>query len=380
MSRFTRREFLQTTSAGVAALSLPGTLDAAPSPVAPPKLAVISGSPEERGRKYGQFFQKSIHAFFENEIEKAFIGQPSTREEMADYARRCGDVVERQLPEIHAELTGMAAGSGLSVDQLVLLSAHEELWHRGVLPAHEHCTAVAVGPPDTRDGRTYVGQTWDWMKSVAGLSGAILWQRDEGPSLLAYGYPGLWVGAGLNSSGLALCWTSASDDQRTPRVGVPSYLYLANLLYQPSLDAVLDEAKRVTHAGWFTFVMADGEGRLLNVEGSPRELACEEHSGTLARVLYGSRQMTMNKDGSERLKVHARCRHTESILAGARGKIDGKFLQEVFADPALGICQGAGTIDMMVFDLTGRRAWLSRGADYGVDWKAFAFAEALSAP
>lgn len=367
-----RREFLQAAAAG-ALLLQSGSLRSAPNEIAPHTLTVISGSPAERGRKYGQLFQKPIAAFLEKDIETAFVGKPSTRDQMRDYSRRCADVVEKQLPEIFAELTGIASGSGQKLEDLVLVSAHEELWHKGVLPAQQHCTAVAAGPPATKDGHTYVGQTWDWMQSVAGLSQMLLWKRTEGPSLLAYAYPGLWVGAGLNSAGIAHTWTSASDDQKSPRVGVPSYLYLANLLYQPSIDAVISEAKRVTHAGWFTFVMADGKGRLLNVEGSPSELAVEEHQGTLARVLYASKQMTTTASGEVRRQPHARCVSTQALLEKSRGQIDAAFLKDAFSDPAHGICVGSHTIDMMIYDTTDKKAYLSRGPHYGIEWKEFSF-------
>src|SRR5262249_1707106 len=151
----------------------------------------------------------------------------------------------------------------------------------------------------------YVGQTWDWMTSVAGLSSVVLWKRPEGPDLLGYGYPGLWCGAGLNTAGIALCWTSAGSGPG-PRVGVPSYALLTHLLYQDSLAAVAAEAKRSAQAGWFTFVLADGDGNLLNIEGSPTEVVTEKHRGRLARVGYGSRAMTRTAEGAEP-KTHARC-------------------------------------------------------------------------
>ena len=122
---------------------------------------------------------------------------------------RCAKVIGTECPVIADELEGMAEGSGLRLEEHVLLTLHEELYHRGVLPPVSHCTAVAVGKPETRDGIAYVGQTWDWMPSVAGMSTMLEWRRSDGPSVLAYAFPGLWVGAGLNANGLALCWTSA---------------------------------------------------------------------------------------------------------------------------------------------------------------------------
>src|SRR5262249_35029707 len=182
-------------------------------------------------------------------------------------------------PLIFDELEGMAEGTGLPPEQLVLITLHEELWRRGVLPAADHCTAVAVGPAEGQRGDTFVGQTWDWMASVAGLSRVLHWRRPEGRSLLAYGYPGLWVGAGLSAAGVALVWTSAGSG--SPGVGIPSYVLLTQMLYQDSLTAALAEAKRAKPAGYFTFVLGDGDGRLANVEGAPGKVVVEGGRGPL---------------------------------------------------------------------------------------------------
>ena len=57
--------------------------------------------------------------------------------------------------------------------------------------------------------------------------------------MLAYGFPGMAMGAGLNSDGIALCWTSANLDKKpkqSPRVGVPSYMLIAHLLAQSDVE------------------------------------------------------------------------------------------------------------------------------------------------
>lgn len=286
-----RRAFLQTALAGSAAAFLARPVFGAPkqeAKAAPFTLSTISGKPRERGRTYGKQFAEGIETFLDREIYTAFTDRPSSREQMLRYAGACLKEVQAFSPPLAEEVEGIAEGAGKRAEELVLMSLHEELYHRSPLPMPGHCTAVAAGPPDTADGHTYVGQTWDWMASVAGMSSAVLLKREEGPSLLAYGFPGLWVGAGMNSAGLALCWTSAAlgDGKQGmgPRVGIPSYLLLTHLLYQESLPDAIAEAKRAKQAGWFTFVMADGKGNLANIEGSPEKLAVETHSGRLARI------------------------------------------------------------------------------------------------
>jgi hypothetical protein len=370
----TRRTFLRLAACGAASAAWPVGASAAERKAAPvPAKRVIAGKPRDRGRAYGTAFKDGIAHFLEKEIYGSFVGKPSPKDRMLRYAVACGAVVREVCPVVFQELEGVADGSGRELDEVLLITLHEELYHRGALPKVPHCTAVAVGPPDTA-GPTFVGQTWDWMESVAGMSSVVEWRTGDGPAVLAYGFPGLWAGAGLNSNGVALCWTSADLGNHAlgARVGVPSYALIAHLLYQNDLDAALKEVARDRHAGWFAFVLADGEGRIAAVEGSPKGVHVERTAGHAFRVGFASRQMTGTPDGKP-VALHPRCVKMAEHVKSAGGKVDRAAMQDYFAKPANGISVGPATIDMMVFDCTARTAHLSRGPSYGTDWKEFGF-------
>lgn len=212
------------------------------------------------------------------------------------------------------------------------------------------------------------------MQTVAAKSRVIEWRRAEGVSVLAYGFPGMPMGAGVSSAGIALSWTSAGlgDKSQSPRVGIPSYVLIAHLLAQKDLDSVIREARKSKHAGWFTFVMADGNGRLVNIEGSPERVVVEQPKDRLARVLYGSREMAPVQPGGQ-VKLHPRCQTMYDLLHDSRGRNDLGRLQAYFADPVYKINVGQGTIDMMVFDTTARAAYVSRGSSYKLSWREFVF-------
>ncbi|MBA4062342.1 MAG: hypothetical protein C0501_01290 [Isosphaera sp.] len=343
---------------------------------------VIAGRPRERGAAYGKLFKDGIARFLDREIY-AVANKSVSKAEMLRYAGACGKVVAEACPVVHEELGGVAEGSGLTFEEVVLVTLHEELSRGEVLPKVPHCTAVGVGPPDAAGRQTLVGQTWDWMETVAGLSSVVEWRTGSGPDVLAYGFPGLWAGAGLNSAGVALCWTSAGFEYYKPtggkptggvRVGVPSYALIAHLLYQESLDAVAEEVARDRHAGWFTFVLGDATGRLLSVEGSPKRVRAEWAKGRLVRIDFGTRALTDTPAGSP-VPRHPRCRVTDDHLAAAAGKVDAARLRTLFADPGCGVSVGRPTIDLMVFDCAARVAHLSRGPRYGVDWREYTFGD-----
>ncbi|MBI5396026.1 MAG: hypothetical protein HZA91_12085 [Verrucomicrobia bacterium] len=382
-----RRQFLKRTAGCGVAMGDFGTmgwaLAAAPEaeelPVAPDHvLTVFSGKPRERGRRYGKHFAEGISRFVEEEIFKKFVTPKTSRDDLLRYAGQCFREVGAFSPEVAEELGGIAEGAGLRLEEVVLLVLHEEVYHRGDLPAVAHCTAMAAGPPDTRDGNAYVGQSWDWMKSAFGLSSMTLWKRNEGPSVLAYSYPGLWVSAGLNSAGIALCWTSAALNITGPRVGIPTYALIAHLLYQTSLKDAADEARRAKRAGWFSLALADGDGQLASIEGSPDDLAVEYGRGHLARVYYGTARMNRTPPGQP-VPRHPQCQRMCALLAEGKGRLDAAMVRGFFGDHQTPICKhltpkrGGGSLDVMVFNTTRREAYITRGPACRDHWKTFRF-------
>src|SRR5262249_42718307 len=180
-----------------------------------------------------------------------------------------------------------------------------------------------------------------------------LWKRPEGPDVLAYAYPGLWVSAGMNSKGLALCWVTGPGYGAGPRVGVPAYMMVAHLLYQDSLDKALAEIRRDKHAGTFRFVLADAKGRQAIVSCSPAKT-----------------DITLKEDLSDptgRLGKH---------LTASKGKLDLVALQTSLKRVCGGkIGSQVFTVDGMLFNTTQREAYFTRGPDLSGKWKRFTFDE-----
>lgn len=380
--RVGRRQFLGAAAGGSCALmGLGRAWGAERAPLSQrPKasdhsLIVISGTPRERGRSYGRRFAADIRQFLDKEILAAFSSPKAKREQMLRYAAACLPAIRRLSPTITEEMEGMAEGTGLRLEEIVLISLHEELWHRGEIPAGEHCTATAVGPPVTADGNTYVALSWDWFVQLYGRSQMLIWDRTEGPSVLSYSYPGLWIGAGVNSAGIALAWTSIGGI-KTPKlsVGVPSYVLIAHLLYQPTLEAVEQEARRAGQAGWFTFVLADSSGQLLNLESSPEKLAVERDRGSLIRVYYGTREMTGTPPGKP-VPRHPQCRRMMDLVEASKGKITLSTVQGFYGDHQSTICKHFGTLDAMVFNAKRREAHVTRGPGCLGRWQRFSLAK-----
>ena len=333
----TRRDFLRTTAGG---LALATGLRAQDAPRLEHTLSVIEGTPRERGRAYGQRFKASITRFLEREIYAAFDGKPNQKELLLRYGGACSRKIKDYAPLVMDEMEGMAEGAGLRLEEIVLVTNHEELWHRGAIKAVDHCTVFGAAPPDTADGETYVAQTWDWMESVYGLSSMLLWKRAEGPSVLAYAYPGLWTGAGVNSEGVSLCWHSGSGDGKEPAVGIPAYVLIAQMLYQPTLKGALEELRRATQAGWFVFLLGDAQGSLATVRGTPKKVDIRPDA-----VANGGRRRAQ---GDAKVDLAAMQAHCPTVKVKT-------------------------TIDAMVFSSVRKEAHVTRRAGGATPWLRFGF-------
>jgi hypothetical protein len=120
--------------------------------------------------------------------------------------------------------------------------------------------------------------------------------------------------------------------------------------------------------------MGDKSGRLLSIEGSPNKIHTEYVKGALVRIGFGTRALT-NTPTDKPVPLNPRCQKAYDHIAAASGEVDVAKLQNIFADPKCEISVGKATIDLMVYDCTARKAYLSRGPSYGVGWREFAFGD-----
>lgn len=372
-----RREMLRTLAVSAAApwMNLSRGMAADESSPFPP-LLTISGSPAERGRTYALRFRQEIEAFLDREIWEAFTNRPASRQEMLAYGEACQPEIRRYCPEVLEEIEGVARAIERPVAEVVLLHAHEELTHNPTLKPNGHCTGLGITKPYTADEKTFLCQTWDWMPSAFGRSRMLLWQRGNGPSVLAYGFPGLPIGAGVNSEGIAFVWNSANSPEGRIRTGIPSYTLLTHLLYQPTLDDIVAESRRARNAGLFTFMFANAQGRMVSIEGDGNRIVVEEVSGgAFARHCnLGTRAFTKTPPGLKTPIPDGRCRKIFDLATTTQHPIRIRDLQRFLADPKLGIDHGTLTIDLMIFDCQQKTATISRGQHYGVHWSTVGFA------
>mgnify|MGYP002624895903 FL=1 len=220
-------------------------------------LHTLSGAARDCGRAYGEMFREAMLGFCVQEV------RPDTKR--LAYARRCWKHVEHDAPASARLMRGMAEGSTLSIEQITLISLHEEIVHQ------PHCTAFAATGSATRDGDTLVAMNWDWAANLYPWASLLRLDVAGSPRVLTYQFPGLWAGAGINEHGLSFMWTGSGYQPRlAPITGMPTYVIIAEMLRRKTVPAVLKFLDGIRHAGSFIFFLGDAAGRIAVVEFIPR--------------------------------------------------------------------------------------------------------------
>lgn len=329
------------------------------------ELVTLSGTTKNVGAQYGEHFRQKLNGFLTQEV-------PPNKKRI-DYAKACWRVLCKQAPGSSEFITGISAGSGLSIEEVTLLSLHEEIVHQ------THCTAFAATGAGTRNGGALVGQNWDWKSWRFPWPGLLRLKIKGAPRLLTYHYPGLWASLGINQHGLTLMWTGGGyAPSLRPIVGVPTYALIYDLLLRKNVNEALDYLQSVQHAGCFLFFLGDKEGRIAVVEGIPGKIAIEQGSNYLSRSNHFECP-TIIKASHQKLSP---TQNANNIL---RGKLAAKFIQN--AGKANGISDFKShltrnkdiyrfskehmTIDSFVADCRARVLHVARGGIRPGPWRAY---------
>jgi isopenicillin-N N-acyltransferase like protein len=258
----------------------------------------LEGGPEEQGAEHGRILRAQIArnvAIYERRFAvEAGLDAAVVRRRATAYM----DSIAARSPSFAAGLRGLAAGSGEDLERIVALNVRYEILYDGF--AHPPggggstaggnaggnaggrssgdtvggrtsggCTAVAVPPARSRDGRLILGQNWDWIPDVAG---AVLRTREpDGTTTLSYTEAGILGGKiGMNSHGIALAINGLiSVDDDWSRLGPPFHQRCWEILRSKNLDEASRAALATPRSCSANYMIAFLPARIVNIETAP---------------------------------------------------------------------------------------------------------------
>jgi isopenicillin-N N-acyltransferase-like protein len=240
----------------------------------------VEGEPYDQGRQHGLALRDQVGHNLEVYYDRfQREGQLAPAEARARAAR--------YLPLLEGgpyfdALIGMAAGSGHSLIDLLVLNVRYELlyYQYGVCGVRgpDGCTSFAVRPQGSANGHLLLGQNWDWIPQVRG---AVLHTVEpDGLETLGFTEAGI-VGSkiGLNSVGLGLAINgllSSADDWS--RLELPFHVRCYEILRRRSLPEAIGLVAAGKRACSANFLLAQTPDQAVDIESAPdtvRELQPE---------------------------------------------------------------------------------------------------------
>jgi isopenicillin-N N-acyltransferase like protein len=243
-------------------------------------LIELHGTPEARGRLYGQQAAERIHrsiGHYAAQLAASGHGAARVRGWARDFVPR----IEAFEPAFVAEMRGIAQGANVPFEDIVLINARTEVLQLGKRspatdvpsPAEDPdgCTGVVLLPGVTQDGLLVHAQNWDW-KSECAETGVVLRIREEhGPDILTFVEAGGLARAGLNEAGIAVTANYLESDRDYRELGMPLALLRRKFLQSEHLALAMQTAYATQKSGSNNIILSHADGMALNFECAPDE-------------------------------------------------------------------------------------------------------------
>lgn len=328
-------------------------------------VARAAGGPIERGATVGETFAGPIARSLD--FYGGFLGRRGITG--ADVPRLLGpyrDAAASALPDLVAEIDGMAEGSGAPWWALFASNAFEELEPMLSLPAPaERCTAFAFTGPEG----TILAHNELWYAGDRGNVGVVVAEPDAGPGFASPTVVTCLPAVGMNASGVgqAIMSLMAEDDG----VGIPRVLVSRHSLQATDLADGAGRASVAGRAGGYAHLFAGPGGEVSTVETSASRFVVLDGVGSHTNHYLDGRMAALAPAPSpgsvarlDRLRTliaedpPASPADAMGVLADHGG--DGPESICLHPDEAEGD-EASATLFAMVCHLEERRMWVSPG-------------------
>lgn len=234
----------------------------------------IAGPPRERGRSYGE--QAAQRVAFAAELYRGNLAQLNVApEEVSRLAERFLADVEDFDAQQAEEIRGISEGSGVALQDVVLINARRELismLDRVAQPASDdECTAAAVLPEVTADGRLYHGQNWDTTPDHAKHSLVLRVRQSDGPDILTFTEAGAVSRSGMNAAGICITGNNLASDRDYKQTGVPLPLIRRKALATGTYALAISAVYATRKSGSNNMMLSHRAGEAIDIECAPDE-------------------------------------------------------------------------------------------------------------
>jgi isopenicillin-N N-acyltransferase-like protein len=342
----------------------------------------VSGGPYERGHQYGTQARERVHRSIEGyaDVYQHYAGWDWERS--TAQAHRFLAPIREFAPAYVDELTGVADGAGVELDDILAINVRTEVMYsarvrNALAPAPPaECSAFASVSPD---GHVVAGQNWDWLPFAADTVVVLQTHRDDGPSFVTVVEAGLLAKFGVNSEGLAVMTNAIACTEDRGDAGVPYHVLLRALFDCPTTADAVACVERADRASSANYLLTDRSGVAVDVEARPGSTMHRLMGDDRGVILHTNHFASSDFDVTDyadlvETTTRTRLKQITELVASAADPYDLRMYAAALADHANApdsICRHPDTtlpgpdqtmtVAAVLVDLTARRLRLADG-------------------
>lgn len=253
----------------------------------------FEGTNFEIGNQHGRKYRESIIGLAQTRLNYCSLPywteRETPRDEVLALSERCVDEHRSYSPALMEELDGIAAGTGLSLAELIVLNGFTDFREvvktlgrrrtrspRDVTVRPSNCTGVLAASAEDKPAEALFGQTWDMQPEAEGSVIALHAKPIGQPSVAMMSLQGCIGMIGMNDRGLSVGITDLEG--RYGQIGVTWPFVVRKMLQQSSLDEAVKCLENVKLAGAHCYMILERGGRGCCIEAMPAGMHVERLS------------------------------------------------------------------------------------------------------
>ena len=289
----------------------------------------VAGSPREMGQQIGEAARTQVRGFCEVALERVNKTLPISRERAMEIAVGSIPFVESYRPDLLEELRGTAEAANVTIEDLMLLQARNQLQPEG----DAGCTSLSIAADATADGHAIVAQNWDNDPVLDEFTIVLTRRPTDRPASMTATQAGLISYLGFSETGIGACVNTLPAPARD--IGVPHYFTLREIYEARSLDEAVDSVRRAHRAIPANIMMATPQGPAdLEVTIDDVHVLRAAASSYVAHTNHCVHPdlLCNNEKFPELIESHPRISRLETLLGGQRGPFTIDDVQRVLSD------------------------------------------------
>lgn len=304
------------------------------------KTIELKGSSFEIGCQHGEVLRDEIHEFHATvfEVHRANLAQQAAEEELRSFCNRNLACLREFSSELYSEMEGIAAGSGLDLEDILFLNSFLEL--EDIRPPalgsklldaqHWGCTSFNVQPSASADGTAYVGQTYDMEEYYSRFNTVLHIVHENGQVQLVYTLAGVLGMNGMNSDGIGVTINKVVANDACEGVIYPFCVRQA--LAQRRIGDAFGVLVFTPRASGLNYQLASSEGVAWCIEVSARDYHLWPVDGAVVHTNHYLNDYMRKYETSGWLShggSYVRYQVGQRILDEAKGHIDLSLLKDL---------------------------------------------------